>query len=202
MILKKRLIISKLLRGLQPARLLYGPVNAGKDVVSGCRVSHKNSAWHFQPSLLINTCVYMLTKMKESKCTKTKLIKAYDLFYIVDKVGTTTTLCKTMQNLQVVKALNCCSWCSNVLVFLNLTVCWTFWLQQSLPNSQILTSIFSTNFILHFLPQNISASFILRFSSAKHFRSTIFYLVPSAGDLPLKCLTFHYGKLVQNLQIS
>jgi hypothetical protein len=37
----------------------------------------------------------MLTKMKESKCTKTKLIKAYDLFYIVDKVGTTTTLCKT-----------------------------------------------------------------------------------------------------------
>jgi hypothetical protein len=64
-----------------------------------------------------------------------------------------------------------------------------------LPNSQILTFIFSTNFILHFLPQNISASFILRFSSAKHFRNTMFYLVPSAGDLPLKCLTFHYGPI-------
>jgi hypothetical protein len=45
----------------------------------------------------------MLTKMKESKCTKTKLIKAYDLFYIVYKVGTTTTLCKTCKTYKLLK---------------------------------------------------------------------------------------------------
>ena len=48
-------------------------------------------------------------------------------------------------------------------------------------------------YFFHFLPQNISARSFFPFPSAIYFRITYLSYAASAGDLPLKCRTFHYG---------